>query len=308
MPNKRADSLDIPIFQYVNETMQVNFSISRDEIGASELGYGQKKIVIEHTYEIKKPSDMRMLAGKIGHSLIEYKPIRTKIVKAINDQLGIKGEPKSIVQKAVHLEILPGKTLRLHPDILTPYYPIEEKWTAQPVRKWTRDAAPYYVNQLNMYSGFYKMELGILLVVNLNVFLSASKDFKYIMNNYIFILPFEHNNDQYRESLALTEKLFNHIDNEDFESLPCPIHSWECTWCLKEVREICGKERYTCQFYDPTKGKKHGKAMFEYPKELTGKFTDTPLCEDCFQGLNPRSSYEKFKYKDYKSKKKNKGV
>ena len=40
-----------------------------------------------------------MLAGKIGHSIIEYKPIRTKIVQRINELLGIKGEPLSITLK-----------------------------------------------------------------------------------------------------------------------------------------------------------------------------------------------------------------
>ncbi|GAG98953.1 unnamed protein product, partial [marine sediment metagenome] len=97
--NKKEGSLDVPIFRYANEEFQVDFSINQDEIGASELGYGWKKIVIRKIYEIEEPSTMRMLAGKIGHEIIEYKPIRTKIVQRINDLLGIKGKPISIVKK-----------------------------------------------------------------------------------------------------------------------------------------------------------------------------------------------------------------
>lgn len=302
--NKKEGSLDVPIFRYANEEFQVDFSIKRNEIGASELGYGQKKIVIKKIYEIEEPSTMRMLAGKIGHSVVEYKPIRTKIVRHINTLLDIKGEPLSVVKKVDYDEVLPGKKIRMHPDILTPYYPIEIKFTAMPTNKWTREVAPYYRIQLNTYSGYYKRSIGILTIINLNIFLTASKNWDYIMNNLTFTLPFEHNQKQYLKTRELAKMLFDCIDKEEYDHLQCPIHSWECSRCVSEVREYCGKDVYSCQFYDEVKEKKHNKKMYEYPKELTGKFTDKPLCEECFLKGNPHSKYEKYKFVNYKPKKK----
>ncbi len=298
--NKKEGSLDVPIFRFINEELQVDFSSNPNEIGASELGYGQKKTVIKKIYEIEEPPTMRMLAGKIGHELIEYKPVRTKIVNHINGLLGIERKPISRTKTVAYNEVLPGKKIRLHADITTPDYPIEIKFTAQPMKRWTREVAPYHRIQLNMYSGYYKREMGVLMMINLNVFLTSSKNWDYIMNNLTFTLPFNHHQKQYLKSIELAKKLFRHIDNEDFKSLPCSLHSWECKRCIKEVREICGKERYTCQDYNVEKEKKHGKEIFDYPEKLTDKFLKSPLCEDCFSRIYPHSKYVKYKYINYK--------
>ena len=301
--NKVENSLDVNIFQYMNEAFQVDFRTDRNVIGCSDLHYGQKKVVIEKIHNIKSPSSMRQLFGKIIHELIEYKPIRTKIVRDINKEYGIKCKPVSKVKDERLKEILPEQFLRFHPDTRTPHYIIEEKTHAMPVRNWKRETALQHVLQLNDYVCEYKVGFGILLVINMNAFLSGSKSWEYILNTFSYTIRFEPNYNQFKKDLNLTKYLFECINEEVYDHLPCPVAGdWECANCIKKTREYCGKERYTCQDYSVEKEKKHGYEMFDYPNELTGKFTDSPLCETCFQRIYPHSTYEKWKYLNYSKK------
>lgn len=285
----------------MNQAFQVDFRVDKDVIG-SGLYYGQKALVIKKIYEIEEPATMRQLFGKVIHQLVEYKPVRTEIVKFINKKYGIDEEPVSETLDEKYTNITKTQKFREHPDIKTPHYIAETKTTAMGVRNWTRESAVQWVKQLNHYVCSYKKEFGVLVVINMNAFLSASKDWDRIMNDYCYTLRFEPNYEQYEKDLELAEKLFQHITEKEYQTLPCPVSDWECGSCYHEIREKCGKEVYKCQALKTGKsGKQYkcGKELFEYPDKLTAKFKETPGCEKCFKKESPHAKYEKYKYKVY---------
>ena len=290
--SKVENDLRLNPFILMNQALQVDFRTDKDVIGSSELHYGQKKLIIKKVFEIEEPATMRMLFGKVIHQLVEYKPVRTEIVKFINKKYGIDEEPESEAEGEKYIKITKTQKFRMHPDIITPHYIIEIKTTAMGVRNWTRESSVQWVKQLNDYVCSYKKEFGVLLVINMNAFLSASKDWDRIMNDYCYTLKFEPDHIQYDKDLELVEKLFQHIDKKEYNTLPCPEAEWECKYCYHETREKCGKEVYTCQM---CKRKK----IYEYPHFLTAKFKETPGCEKCFKKESPHAKYEKYKYEVY---------
>lgn len=308
MPHKVENNINVNPFIYMNQAFQAKFRTDRNVLGFSDIFYGQKKIVIKKIFEIETPPNMSMLSGTITHELIEHKPVRTKIVDFINKKYGIKGEPVSDIKTEKYKEILPGQMLRIHADILTPHYVIEEKTTVMPVRQWSREVVIQYLQQLNGYVCEYERKFGVLLMVNKNFFTYKGNDWDYLMNNYCYCLKFEPDIEAYKYALKLTKMLFECITKEEYQHLPCPVAgSWECNYCYHEVMEKCGKEVFKCQV-KKERGNKMVKCynkMVEYSKKLTDAFIDNVQCEACFEKHNPRSKYIKFKYRNYKEMEKN---
>ena len=301
MPNEVEGDLQINPFIPMATHLSNDIDTSPNKIGTSDLHYCPRKTVIKKLYDIHEPLNMRMLFGTIIHKLVEYKPVRTEIVDYINKKLGIKGNPLSIVEKEKELEVLPGYFFRFHSDIASPHYIVETKTTARPQRQWTKDVAIQHTLQLNDYVCKFKKEFGILLMINQYAFLSGSKNWDYIVKNFTYTLKFEPDYKQYQNDLELVKILFEHVIEGTFEKLNGPCYSWECNSCYHEIMKKCGKELYKCQARK-VNGDKCYKKMVEYPHELTGKFTDNPLCELCFYDQFPKNKYLKYKYTNYKQK------
>ena len=300
MTSKVDNDLRIDVFRYINQEFQTDFRVDKNVLGASDIFYGQKKLVYEKVNEIIKPPSMKQLFGTIMHKIVEYKPIRTKIVEYLNNQFGINGDPLSKAEIEEYYEILPNQFLRLHPDIYTPHYIIELKGTTINLRSWTREVAINHVQQLLTYCAHYKKGIGILLMINLNAFLTQSYNFDYVLDNYCYALQFKPNYTVFQDTLELIKFLFECINNEDYSNkkLVCPMFSWECKECVKSnypIQEICGREVYKCQ-----ECKK--KTFIELPQDLTKEFKEHPICEKCLHEINPHLKYVKYKLVNYKEK------
>lgn len=282
--------LTINPFPIIAESLDSKIEQNKHTIGMSEIGYCKKKIILRHIHNKYDPTTMRTLAGTIVHKLIEYKPTRTKIVDHINKQLNIDTFPLSQPEQEAEIDLGNGYKLRLHPDILTPHYVVEIKTTARPTRQWTKDVAPYHITQCNGYCGHYERKLGIILLINLNFFLSASKNWEYLLDKYTFTYPFTFDEKLYEQTLERSKNIAECIEYEIIDTYGDPELTWECAEC--NVIEECGRTVYKCQ-HTNQEGRKCNKVMCEYTDLLSRGFQEQPICEN----HSRRKDYFKWKYK-----------
>lgn len=297
MTNALPDSFELDLFNWMDEALQGTFKDIPNSIGLTRALYCKRKGVIGKIYGIKDPLNMKMLTGTIIHRLIEAKSVRTKIVQEINKQLQIKSLPESKTELKDLMELDEGK-VRIIPDIWTPNYVIEIKTTAIPISQWIKEEGTSIENltQLNEYAGYYGHKFGILLMINKQFFNSGSANFKMFWDKYCYAIPFEYNEDM---SISLKENansILKSIKDEKWDHLEGAKHSWECKYCNKEIREMCGKEKYNCNCSSHRSVKTKYKALYEFSELLTERFTDDPMCELCFDATAHRISYHKYKY------------
>jgi len=244
---KNVEFIETPPFlDYISERLRPSFTHDPNSLGASELSFpkSKRKIVYYKVYKFERMEKVATLMGTIIHFLLESDYVKNKIIAHINKQLGIKGND-SITEKEYRSEVLPGKWIRMHPDIEqakniieTPNYIVEIKTTKQGLRQldefgevvWQKKGAPQHVRQLNIYSVFRGAKKGLLFMINVMAFFSQTRDFEKLLKQYSFILSFDPQPELYDETVDLAKEIFGLIDAKDF-TCQCPTHAFECKDC-----------------------------------------------------------------------------
>lgn len=238
-------------------------------IGCSSVGMGSNKIVLEKCYGIDKPTTMTMLSGKWMHSLIQDKKVRIPLVNYINEQCGytvrnIGDHPYILLDNGnyfqlenldeyeytkkypekIYTQIGKDRFLRQHPDIYVGnLYIIEIKYTGLHYKEFIKDEYLnrifHYRIQLNLYMGLNGLKRGFLFIVNKGIFSTTSKNWDFVNNNYIHFIEVLFSQKLFDASLKITHNLFDRIEKEEFNTLPCPNMLWECDPKYCQVRADC---------------------------------------------------------------------
>lgn len=252
----------INLFPSLARAYDAKFRKDKHVVGASSLPYGMRKVVIKKAYGIHSKMNMRMLAGKIVEDVFQQEPALSYIVNDINEALGIElqeaGEDlyyplengnygkfevkvRDIMEKYVHFG--DDYHLRLHPDIYTPLYIVEQKFTGGDYRDFQSDEylkrITHYEIQLNTYLGFFHVPIGFVLVIHDYIFKTRSKSWDYIWKNYCRLISFKFNEKLFKLTIERAKEIFRCIETEDFLTPTCPEFLWECKAKYCDVRDDC---------------------------------------------------------------------
>jgi len=298
-------NFDVNAFECLHEGYEADLKKGNNIIGASEIPYGMKKIVIKKLKSIDDDTNFdnegnaKMLAGKMFEDAVCKPNVLANLIGKINQQLNINPKSMGIGLKVSKLvEIEPGYFFRISPDILTNYYIIEIKTTGIYAREWIKELASHQVAQLNAQLGVFNIDLGFILKVNTRWEQANIKEtddyWKKLWDSYGYLIPWRFNKELYDKMIERLIIVIDHIKEKRWDDVPCPEFPWECYYCNENIRKICGKEEYQCS------APKCYRKMYEYPRELARTFIDFPQCENCFVKANPHSKYAKYKYLNYK--------
>jgi hypothetical protein len=305
--------MEVNLLPALSEGYKEEFSKSPDQIGASAIGFGLRKNVIEKRLGLTLEDSMKMLAGKLTHRSFQKQAVMELMTKEINKQLGyteinVNGQrfiqledntylPFMVEKEKYRLiEVIPGKFLRMHSDIYSTLYTIEIKTTSMPLKMWAEEIAAYQVNQLNTYLGFNRHEFGFLLRCDLKFYLSASTRWEYIWNNYFRLYPLDFNRELFNYTLNRVKEFFKYMDDEeDVANISCPEFIFECS---DECREHCPnpidkvkvdnvEECSHCKgIIEPgTTALIRDDLIYHYTKDKTHRFNDcVKACKDAWGG------------------------
>jgi len=240
-----------------------------NEVGASELPYGPRRLVINNINNLILEDKMKLLAGKIVGYVLQKGDTLYYITKEINKALGYNEIEINnnrfieldnnkfkwfnvIPEEKKLLEVLPGKFIRKHSDIYTNFYNVEIKTTTRPKKQWY-ELAPYQIMQLNTYLGIDKQDYGFLLKMDLNFMKSASKGWSYVWNNYFLLYPINFNQKLFDFTIEKTKQHFKYIENKTpLSEIPCPeFPEFECSneckkHCPNPIDKVKVKVNETC--------------------------------------------------------------
>ncbi|MHA1291114.1 MAG: hypothetical protein ACTSQJ_00430 [Promethearchaeota archaeon] len=235
-------NIDVNLFEILKQTYQEDFNRDTNCIGCSELPFCARKICISRLYNIEVPTNMKMLGGKVWHSTIQSPEVLSSFLTMMYQQLGINtSNIRVIPEKEIKTEVLPGKIIEGHIDVFTSYFLLEIKTSHILLKYWSRHVAPFHAFQLNTYLGIEKQILGYILHINLKAFESKIIDTNKVWEKYAYLIPIRFNKDLYNRAIEKAKMMFKMMDKKKFD-LSGPEFDWECKTCLKEVKEICGKD------------------------------------------------------------------
>lgn len=289
---KIPENFDVNIFECIKEGLEPDIYHGHDVIGASEVSMGMRKNLIKNMLGIEFQGNAKTLFGQIFENILYRPRVLAHIIAEINQRLGIEGSMSIDTAKEDYMPIFDKFKLRLHPDIWTNYYTIEVKTSSVYAKLWNKEIAPYQINQLNTYLGYYKQQWGFLLKINVRAFISDMNNFQEgywnkVWQKYGYIIPIEFDQEMFDATIERATKFFIQLEENDFK-VECPEFTWECKNCHPNARSNCGKVWVKCR--------ECTKKMWEWAETVSDDFRDTPICESCFKKAMPQHKYEKFKY------------
>lgn len=288
----KIENFDVNIFECIKDGLEPNIYHGYEVIGASNISMCKRGNLIGNELGISFQGNAKSLFGQIFEMILCQPKVLANIILRINEFLGIEHSMSIDTDKEDYLPIFDKFKLRLHPDIWTNDYTIEVKTTGVHVKMWTRDLAPYQVNQLNTYLGHWKQPYGFLLKINVRAFISNINEYQEgywlkLWKKYGYIIPIKFDQEMYDATIKRATEFFISLEKKDFK-VECPEFSWECKRCHPEIRNNCGKAWIKCR--------ECSKKMWEWVTTVTEDFKDNPICENCFKKIFPHHSYKKFKY------------
>jgi len=240
--NKEIFNVDVNIFELVQKVYDKNFNREKNKIGCSELPHCARKTIISRLFNIPSKTNMKMLHGKIHHSIIQEPKILSNLISSIYQQLAIKKKEINVItEKHLIYEILPGKFLEGHVDIFTDDFLFEIKTTSVPL-EYSKEIVLFYYVQTNTYLKLVNLTLGFILCINLRAFQSDMTNLSNIWKKYGYIIPIHFNQELYNKTIEKAILMFKFIDQNEFH-ITGPEFKWECKNCSKEIKEICLKEQ-----------------------------------------------------------------
>lgn len=240
------------------EGYKASFSTANNVVGASEIPYGMRSIVITKRLGLTLAWKNNLLAGSMMHYALQKESVLQSIGTLVNEGLGYttrKNNNKTYIlldnedyelftieaEKERYIEILEGYFFRLHTDIHTTHWDIEIKTMGKPKGMW-KDMAPYHIVQLNVNMGFNRNERGFLWLIDRGstkederyashggFYNSASTTAKYLWNKYHLLDPNEFNQALFDFTLKKLKSVFTCLKLGTKEALiPCPEFVFEC--------------------------------------------------------------------------------
>lgn len=288
----KIENFDVNIFQCVKDGLEPNIYHGYEVLGASKVAMCKRGNLIANKLGIGFQGNAKTLFGQIFENILYSPRVLANIILEINNQLGIEKSMSIDTDKEDYLTIFDKFKLRMHPDIYTNDYTIEVKTSSVYAKLWNKDIAPYQVNQLNTYLGFYKQKYGFLLKINTRAFISDMNNFQEgywdkVWKKYGFIIPIKFDQEMFDATIRRATEFFISLEEDNFK-VECPEFSWECKRCTPDIRDNCGKAWIKCR--------ECSKKMWEWPSTVSDDFKDNPICENCFKKIFPQHSYKKFKY------------
>lgn len=260
----RLRDLKIPIPEEFNpylifsikDGFEEDFKTDINTVGASDLPFGLRKLVIKKREGIQFQGNMKTLAGKMIHYCLQKPEVMEETGNRINEALGLNVEGQFIklrngryirfeleAEKEQYIEFNPNQFLRLHSDESSEIYTIEIKTTTMPKKMWG-DILPYNLMQLNTYMGFNQNPLGFLWKIDLN-FIKSTGKWEYVWNNYFGLYPIEFNEELFEFTINKGKEYFRCInENVPIQEIPCPeFPEFECKdecnqYCPNQVEKV----------------------------------------------------------------------
>jgi len=243
-------NINVNIFEILKDAFEEQFNRRKNKLGCSEIPFCARKTIISRLYHIPITTNMKMLHGKIHHSIIQKSKVLKRLIESIDKQLEaifkIYKTNKVIKEKVISFEILEGRILEGHIDIDTSEYIIEIKTTSIPLKFWSRKIAPFHYIQANTYLGLEKKQFGFILYINLKAFESQVLDFDEIWKKYACFITIPFDQEIFDLTMEKAKTMFLLMEKESFD-IAGPEFEWECKTCPKEIQEICKKPKSQIQ-------------------------------------------------------------
>ena len=239
-------NINVNIFEILKDAFEEHFNRRTNKLGCSEIPFCARKTIISRLYKIPITTNMKMLHGKIHHSIIQEPKVLERIISSICEQLHITEPVKVIKEKVISFEILEGKFLEGHIDVDTTYFIIEIKTTSVPLKYWSTSIAPFHYIQSNNYLGIEKKEFGFILHINLHAYQSVIIDLNEVWQKYACFIPITFDQEIFDLTMDKAKTMFLLMEEESFD-IAGPEFEWECKTCPKEIQEICKKPKSQIQ-------------------------------------------------------------
>jgi len=213
-------------------------------LGCSELMFCSRKLAIKKIIKFGEiDTTARMLHGKILHGVVQSKGILPEILVPMSLNLNHRWRNLDVeVERHIREEISPGKFLDGHVDVYTNRFLVEIKTTSMLLEYYTKEVAPFHFAQINLYMGFTGVHDAYILSINTRGLDSKSPKLTDLSRKWTYCVPVTFDQFVFDSLVEKAKSLFDAIDAEVFEVFEGPEYGWECKYCPKEVKEICGRD------------------------------------------------------------------
>jgi len=257
--------LNLNLMPAIVEGYKATFSTAGNIVGASDIPYGMRRIVISKRLALELDWDNKLLSGSMIHRALQKKKVLQCISVLINAKLGyttkvinnktyIKHNEENYTlfniekEKERYIEIMEGYYFRLHTDIHSTHWDIEIKTTGKQKKMWG-DVAPYHLLQLNANMGFNHNKIGWLWLIDRGatkederypshggVFNSVATKYDNVWNKYHYLYPHEFDQELFDFTIMKLKDVFTCLkENIPSENIRCPEFVFECDNKCKET-------------------------------------------------------------------------